>query len=414
MDQSGNSCRVSSAQSLCCCVTQHTCVAQRWCDKKLFFLSNWTWSFDWKAKPFQGRSWRNLIQSLSAFSISNVECLKYCLWKKMSRRKFCLPILCLSKNSFYYLNLKNRLLQLSFNGKQALQTDDIKTMSSLGFVSGDAVYILGAPAEKRFPKCPKIMENSTLQDFLMMEASANTSAAQKDPSHQTVHPMCIDSQDNPSHSRISKKMHPLLLEETTSHSPECFQELQVKNPGKINCTLEKLAGLLHILMVETGFHPERDPSTSLPDAYSTLPDSWSIKGGTLTLQYRSSLPPHPVCTIVITEIGPLAMVYGTGSGTKTRILKLKPTDYLSSEGVRNMKQLSKEFKDEIAFPLLVSLQREAGGVCPINLTNLPEEIYLEKILRFLDDRSLCRLGATCHQFHRLANDPGLWKRLFAQ
>lgn len=286
----------------------------------------------------------------------------------------------------------DRTLELSFNGKQAIVSEDSQLLASLGFVSGDAVYILGAPAG-RSPKCPKMSQDSPL----------------KTDSSKDVPTMLPLADAHGSHNANMRSSLVLLADSPENQTPECFKQLIAANPEKVKSPFEEFAGLLHILMVETGFLPESSRLASTANPFCTLPDSWDLHAGTLKLQYRTSLPPQPTCTMTVTEIGSLAMVYGTAPGVKTMIMKLKPSEYLRPAGGK-LRELSRDFKNQIAFPLLVSILREAGGYCPPHFSNLPEEI-LDKILRFLDFRSLCSVSATSHLFHRLANEPVLWKRL---
>lgn len=200
-----------------------------------------------------------------------------------------------------------------------------------------------------------------------------------------------------------------------NQTPESFNKLLTSYPEKAQVPVEVLGCLLHILMVESGFLPESLSKGDPVKPFSTLPDSWSFVSGTLKLQYKSRMSPNPPCTLVLSVMGPLVMVFGTASGVKTNVLKLKPSEFmtpLSTVG-RNLGQLSRDFKNDVAFPLLLSIQRESGGVCPPNLSNLPAELF-DKILRLLDAKSLCRLSTTCRRIQGVINEPLLWKRLVSR
>lgn len=296
-----------------------------------------------------------------------------------------------------------RSLKLSLNGKEVLNADDDESLASLGFVSGDAIYIICASSSKFENKVQEVgRQPSSSHQNVDMKSTSEERHTQD--SCQPVQP------PTPSASQDVMLSSGLQIWETPPNQvPSSYSLLVDSNPGKLQSPIEQLGGLLHLLMVEVGFHPET--SKVLQPGCSPLPDSWALRSGTLKLQYKSMLPPNPSCTLVITEIGPVVMVHGTVAAldVKTVSLKLKIGDYVSPIG-RNLAQLSRTFKDDIAFPLLCSMQRETKGVCLPNLSNLPLEI-LNKILLLLDAQTICRLAATCRFFQYLANQPELWKRL---
>ena len=153
---------------------------------------------------------------------------------------------------------------------------------------------------------------------------------------------------------------------------------------------------MHILLVDTGFHAELinyDDETNNQLSYSILPN-WKLMGkGILQLVYKSSLPPHPSCTILIVNMtGSLYVVHGTSTSITSPRLSMKMTlnlaQYLPFKGGSNLQQLVLKFKNFVAYPLLVTVQRETGAsVCPPNLCNLPPEL-LYAILKKLDAKTL--------------------------
>ena len=175
--------------------------------------------------------------------------------------------------------------------------------------------------------------------------------------------------------------------------------------------------MLHILLIDSGFHAE---SFNIVDTnqelYLTLPNWKSMGKGILQLVYKSSLPPYPLCTILIVNmVGSLYVVHGTSTSIKSSKLAFKITidlaQYLPFKGGPGLQQLALKFKNLIAYPLLVTVQRETGGaVCPPNLSNLPPEL-LYTILKKLDAKTLCRLSSTSHLFQEVTGQPGLWKQL---
>lgn len=161
-------------------------------------------------------------------------------------------------------------------------------------------------------------------------------------------------------------------------------------------------------------------NTIKQDLYITLPN-WKLIGkGILQMGYRSSLPPYPLCTILIVNmVGSQYVVHGTSTSIKSsNVMAFKMTidlaQYLPFKGGPGLQQLALKFRNLIAYPLLVTVQRETGGtVCPPNLSNLPPELLYAVLLK-LDAKTLCRLSSTSHFFQELTGQPGLWKRLITR
>ena len=311
----------------------------------------------------------------------------------------------------YKLNrLKNshifyRSIQLSMNGKQALLAEDTELLSNLGFVSGDAIYLLGTYSGERITKFLKISHNSSLKNESSNQPTVSDSLQQQEASLvatiETKQGDIVEDKCDGIEKHLPLSDTPDLL------IPESLTRLIASNSPDIlfESTLEKLAGLLHILMVETGFEPQTSKSCS--DSFCTLPDSWKLTKETLRLNYktRSQSP----STIILSLMGPLVIACGIGSGGKSMSLKLKPNESMSVGG-KQLKQLSIDFKNEIAFPLYVHTEREANGECPAHLSNLPPEI-ISNVLQRLDFKSLCRMAITSRLFQQLASQPTIWKRL---
>lgn len=187
--------------------------------------------------------------------------------------------------------------------------------------------------------------------------------------------------------------------------PESYRNLIACHPAKFDSTVEKLAGLVHLLMIESGFQPKT--SQTCVNSYSILPDSWVLKCDTLKLKYVT--PTQAECTIVVSLIGSTSyIIHGISKeGGNFKSLKLKD---IPDKGGRRLKQLSFEFKNQIAYPLFIHIQRDSGGIYPYHFCNLPPEVT-NHVLKFLDFKSLSRLSMTCHLLEQLANQPQLWKQL---
>jgi len=292
-------------------------------------------------------------------------------------------------------------LQISFNGKDVVESEPADCLSSLGFVSGDAIHILGISQDHQIKetKTPNQLKSVPEKKFNNIQNDKTLS----NPSQPIPEKRMCDT--------VINKFLPTapISENQNSAAPPSFSTLLSANPDKFESVFEKFCGLLHLLTVETGFTPSTRIETSNP-SYLVLPDSWKIQNETLKLNYHSPYPPFSQCTIVMTAVGSVVMVYGLVPSQKPLTLKLKPGDYISADRYKNLKKLSLLFKNEVSYPLLVTIQREVNGPCPYNLCNLPPEISY-RILHLLDVQSLCRLSQVSRQFQQLANQPLIWKKL---
>lgn len=311
----------------------------------------------------------------------------------------------------------HRSIQFSLNGKQALLAGDTELVSNLGFVSGDAVFILGTHQGIRKPKVPRLNPSAYENDKKQEYASAisdeqHIASLGSTTKSKTIEGMTDQSREEPdgnSRSLNVEKHHMPLLDTPDMLVPQSYQTLIASNSPNIpfESNLEKLAGILHILMVETGFQPQTLKSFS--DLFSTLPDSWKVVNETVRLNYKTAS--QSFATIVLSSVGSLVIVHGIGSSVgKSVSLKLKPNEFMPPVGGKRLRQVCIDFKNEIAFPLYVYIEREANGTCPTHFSNLPPEISYN-ILQRLDSKSLCRLSMTCRVFQHLASQPSLWRKL---
>lgn len=283
------------------------------------------------------------------------------------------------------------------NGKQTIEFQDDNLLSSLGFVSGDSIYIMGIQSQDE-PAAKNVKSDK-----------AASMVEQKQDLRNKSHPVQSVAVEQPSTSSEKDGQYISVCDTPPSAVPQALEELMKKSKmTSSSSAFELIAGLLHILMVETGFIPVTKNLEG--NAYIALPDSWQDNGhGTLRLCYKAALSPNSPCTIIVSAMNHLIVVHGAVSDV-SRSMKLKPSDYLPLIGGNRLRQLSLSFKNEISFPLLVSMQRQAEGYCPANLSNLPAEM-LYSILSRLDVKSLCRLSATSRFFREISNRPEMWKKL---
>lgn len=305
------------------------------------------------------------------------------------------------------------------NGKQKLITQDEELLTSLGFVSGDVIYVMGLNLDVETPtKCAKLagVSETSLNSQESTSATASHSNTQPNDGKQVAEVASSQdaakpNQNDPMSSVGYRGCHVPLSDTPDSLAPESYTKLVTAYPSRFETTLEKVAGLVHILMIETGFLlPQTSSST---DPFCTLPDSWNFQYEYLRVDYKTYS--EGKCHIGITTAIPFIMVHGV-AGVKAITYTVKPEDVISPlsgipVGGKLLKKFAVEFKNDLAFPLYFYIQPEVDRTCPAHLLNLPIEIS-SKILERLDFKSLVRVGRTCRVFHDLASDRKLWKRLF--
>ena len=276
------------------------------------------------------------------------------------------------------------------NGKSVITSEDTQIVTALGFVSGDTVHVLGTPFGIQAPQ-PVVIQQTTAANTQEMAASFNVSVSD-------------GAQHEDEESVPKEKERKISVQQNLE---DLYTNLVAAHPEKFTSQLEKFCGLLHLLTVEGGF--KSSPLLEDSDPYTTLPE-WNVKYDTLKLDYVSSYPPHGNCSLIVTIMGPITIVFGQSPLEKTVFTwKTKLSECLNLQP-QNLNKLSLEFKNHVCFPLFLTVQRASDGICPVNLSNLPPELSFH-ILSLLDARSLCRLASTSHQFKTLANTPKLWQKL---
>ena len=79
---------------------------------------------------------------------------------------------------------------------------------------------------------------------------------------------------------------------------------------------------------------------------------------------------------------------------------------------RRLKELSREFKDAVASPLVVACRQRLGLSPPRgSVLALPDELIL-CVLTWASAQDLCRLARSSRKMRRLAEDKELWRVLF--
>ncbi|XP_033647670.1 F-box only protein 7-like [Asterias rubens] len=369
--------------------------------------------------------------------------------------------------------------ELSLNGREALHGDPETPLSHFDIVSGDLIRIIrtheGAVQSSGFSNNPTSILPSRAEgapkvsspDPVRMEVeeedrrSLNAQRELKETSETNRTTEMPKSQPSASWRTPGQGGHvmeevrdeedtlpravkePMLCRSATDCLiPQRLKVLSLENrPKSLN---EALCIVLHVLMLETGFHAEilkhcsicsslnssADPSQSTPsssddqtedvlavvhdDISANMPHGWRVNG-VHKLTYHHPACEGAVCCVACVPVGSLLAIHGVTSGKARFNLQLKPSDYVTTVDdaqprYTNLPQVSRLYKDAVAYPLLLTTRSELGLV-PLNgLLGLVPEVQL-LILSYLDATSLLNIAEVCQHFYNMAADMSLWRQL---
>jgi hypothetical protein len=172
---------------------------------------------------------------------------------------------------------------------------------------------------------------------------------------------------------------------------------------------------LDVLMSELGY--QRTPADEAVD--------WHMTKGATRLNYiypqltgvEFQLQCVPMCNLLIVH----GFVHLAGNSVERKQLMLKVMDYVNSNPTTDdataiykatkLAQLSRLFKDTIAYPLLqlAFKENDMGGVPDLETIIYELKIH---IFKYLDVRSLVRVSSVCRHLYDVAHQPLLWRRLY--
>ncbi|KAG7324239.1 hypothetical protein KOW79_012255 [Hemibagrus wyckioides] len=182
----------------------------------------------------------------------------------------------------------------------------------------------------------------------------------------------------------------------------------------INSTSDCLLLAAHVLLLETGFLPQ---GCDVRDR--EMPSGWRAAGGLYRLQYSHPLCENSLVEVVAVPMGQTLVINATlktGAVEFSQKLALKLDAYVTEEwaggnaGVayRDLKKLSRVFKDQLAYPLIAKAREALGLPALFGLAVLPPELLL-RIMRLLDVPSILKLSKVCRRLHSVTQDASLWK-----
>ena len=165
---------------------------------------------------------------------------------------------------------------------------------------------------------------------------------------------------------------------------------------------DRFAFLFHALMLESGFKIRSDVSKN---------SNFFVFQYDLANQEEVST----YCSLSIKKIGPINKIIGNFHGVEDKesyILtkNYKITDVIKSNSFKNLRVISREFRENIALPLLVKMQ-DVHGIVPANILQCPDEILVKIAEHLSDAKTVKNFTETCQRFWQIQNHPLLWKTL---
>jgi len=168
--------------------------------------------------------------------------------------------------------------------------------------------------------------------------------------------------------------------------------------------------LLHSLMLETGFKIRDDGHKKRSDCHSF---QYELANQEKSLAH---------CSMNVQKIvGPISKIIGNFHGTDEKESFIYTKNSISDVveettfKFKNLRRISKEFKDQISLPLLVKMQdchsvaRAPWSFRPIH--QFPTEILIKIAENLSDAKTSWAFAQTCQMFRQVSFDPRLMKAL---
>ncbi|XP_066247972.1 uncharacterized protein [Euwallacea similis] len=223
-------------------------------------------------------------------------------------------------------------------------------------------------------------------------------------------------------NKQSKVLRPILIEDYKyEESPESLQNLMqfIEANSPYASRVNILVGLIFLLMVETGFVPSDNTCSCLPFEFNyknvmalskNLPQQ--VLSSNTNYSLRLILPNLQMfevkllIVIVSDDLVVNCFVKGIESGCYTILLdslKYLPSNTnMKKVKFQHLDQLSRLFKEEIAFPAKCSILKQNGIALPC-LEDLPSEIILI-IMKKLSLMDLGTFGKVNYKFRVLSEE----------
>uniref|UniRef100_H3CCF9 F-box protein 7 n=1 Tax=Tetraodon nigroviridis TaxID=99883 RepID=H3CCF9_TETNG len=290
---------------------------------------------------------------------------------------------------------------LSLNGSEVLE-DTGQALASCGVVSGDLVRVVLLDPAAQAPRA---------------------ASHQRGPAQEVATETPASHTEQPSdHGEGEPGWEPMLCSEADAGQAPLSLEL-LFHSAQVGGAADAVVAAAHLLMVETGFTPQRAQGCELKSA--DMPAGWRCGGGVYRLQYSHRLCGDSVVMVVAVSLGSALIISGllevNQSADSVCKLSLEPSSYVTeawpgdsaAAAFKDLKKLSRVFKDQVAYPLITASRHAMALPEVFGLTALPPELLL-RVLRLLDVRSVLRLAAVCRHLGAITSDRALWRHLYCR
>ncbi|XP_061085511.1 F-box only protein 7 [Conger conger] len=314
---------------------------------------------------------------------------------------------------------------LSLNGREPL-SDIGRTLSSCGVVSGDLICLIlhqpghVAPAAPAAPGAPAPCSRPVPAREASPESPSSSGCEADIREAEYVQEAGLEDCEGavPEEEGAGPfSPGPMLCSETENGAAPHALELLHHGAG-CQSPCDALLVSAHLLMMETGFVPQDAEGSP-----GLMPGGWRAMGGLYRLQYS-----HPLCedSLAVLRAVPMGNMLVFNASLKVnesvdnaRKLLLRPGAYVTEDWrgenaavvYKDLKKLSRIFKDQLAYPLIASARQAMGLPPAFGLTALPPELLL-RVLRLLDLGAVASLSASCRDLRCAAADPSLWRHLY--
>ncbi|KAM4039931.1 F-box only protein 7 isoform 1-T4 [Anomaloglossus baeobatrachus] len=293
---------------------------------------------------------------------------------------------------------------ITLNGSDPLTEDD-RSLQALGVVSGDLIVIvtneIPTPQQLAPPAAPETQDVRNKRQKCKEGAAASGA-------HEAA---------EAEEAALGRAPGPMLCSEAVDGKIPHSLEMLYLSSGCSSAS-DALVILTHLLMLETGYKPEK-----MTSAVSSMPEDWRTGDGVYKLHYFHALSADSSAALVCVPMCKVLIINATLSigGELKSVKRLQiPTDsYITypqagraaASVYRDLQKLSCLFKDQLLYPLLAAARQALGLPDVFGLMVLPPELKL-RIFRLLEVRSLLSLGETCKTLHEDIEDPSLWRFLY--